>query len=48
MNKLKYKLLIIFSFLAFTVFLPQVTASIKSLNLLNKVIVLDAGHGGIG
>lgn len=43
----KYKLLIILCFFLFTLSLPQVTATIKDLNLLGKVIVLDAGHGGI-
>lgn len=42
----KYKLLIIICFLLFTLCLPRVTASIKDLNLLGKVIILDAGHGG--
>ncbi|MGN1341787.1 MAG: N-acetylmuramoyl-L-alanine amidase [Bacilli bacterium] len=42
----KYKLLIILCFFLFTLCLPRVTATIKDLNLLGKVIVLDAGHGG--
>lgn len=42
----KYKLLIILCFFLFTLCLPRVTATIKALNLLGKVIVLDAGHGG--
>lgn len=43
----KYKLLIIMCFFLFTLGLPSVTAAIKDLNLLGKVIVLDAGHGGV-
>lgn len=43
----KYKLLIILCFFLFTLSLPRVTATIKDLNLLGKVIILDAGHGGI-
>lgn len=43
----KYKLLIIICFFLFTMCLPRVTASIKNLSLLGKVIVLDAGHGGV-
>lgn len=43
----KYKLLIISCFFLFTLSLPKVTATIKDLNLLGKVIILDAGHGGI-
>lgn len=42
----KYKLLIIICFFLVTISLPHVTAAIKNLNLLGKVIVLDAGHGG--
>lgn len=42
----RYKLLIIICFFLFTMCLPRVTASIKDLGLLGKVIVLDAGHGG--
>ena len=42
----KYKLLIIICFFLFTIILPKVMASINDLNLLGKVIVLDAGHGG--
>ena len=44
----KYKLLIIICFFLLTIYLPKVTAVVKDLNLLGKVIVLDAGHGGIG
>lgn len=43
----KYKLLIISCFFLFTLSLPKVTATIKDLNLLGKVIILDAGHGGV-
>lgn len=43
----KYKLLIIICFLIFTTSLPKVTAVNKELTLLGKVIVLDAGHGGV-
>lgn len=42
----KYKLLIIICFFLITILLPQVTAVVKDLNLLGKVFVLDAGHGG--
>ena len=42
----KYKLLIIICFFLVTISLPNVTASINNLNLLGKIIVLDAGHGG--
>ena len=42
----KYKLLIIICFFLLTISLPNVTASINNLNLLGKIIVLDAGHGG--
>lgn len=44
----KYKLLILICFFLLTISLPNVTASINNLNLLGKIIVLDAGHGGIG
>lgn len=42
----KYKLSIIICFFLITISLPQVTALVKDLNLLGKVFVLDAGHGG--
>lgn len=42
----KYKLLIIICFFLLTLSLPKVTATVKNLNLIGKVIVLDAGHGG--
>ena len=42
----KYKLLIIICFFLVTLCLPRVTATVKNLNLLGKVIILDAGHGG--
>lgn len=42
----KYKLLILICFFLLTISLPNVTASINNLNLLDKKIVLDAGHGG--
>ena len=42
----KYKLLIIICFFLITLCLPRVTATVKNLNLLGKVIILDAGHGG--
>lgn len=42
----KYKLLIIICFFLFTIMLPKVTAIVNNINLLGKVIVLDAGHGG--
>ena len=43
----KYKLLIIICFFIITISLPKVTAVVKDINLLGKVFVLDAGHGGI-
>ncbi len=43
----KYKVLIIVSFILLSFCLPKVTASIKNMNLLGRVIVLDAGHGGV-
>ena len=43
----KYKLFIIICFFIITLSLPKATAVIKDLNLLGKVFVLDAGHGGI-
>lgn len=43
----KYKLLIIICFFLFTMYLPKVTAVVKNINLLGKIIVLDAGHGGV-
>lgn len=42
----KYKLLIIICFFLLSLYLPKVSALVKNLNLLGKVIVLDAGHGG--
>ena len=42
----KYKLLILICFFLLTISLPNVTASINNLNLLGKIIVLDAGNGG--
>ena len=42
----KYKLLILICFFLLTISLPNVTASINNLNLLGKIIVLEAGHGG--
>ena len=42
----KYKLLILICFFLLTISLPNVNASINNLNLLGKIIVLDAGHGG--
>ena len=42
----KYKLLIIICFFLLTLTLPKVTATVKNLNLIGKVIVLDAGNGG--
>lgn len=42
----KYKLLILICFFLLTISLPNVTASINNLNLLGKIIVLDANHGG--
>lgn len=42
----KYKLLTIICFFLLTLTLPKVTATVKNLNLIGKVIVLDAGHGG--
>lgn len=41
----KYKLLIITSFILLTTFIPKTLAVINNINLLGKVIVLDAGHG---
>lgn len=43
----KYKLLIIICFFIFSFCLPKVTAVVKDMNLMGKIIVLDAGHGGI-
>lgn len=43
----KYKLLIIICFFLFALSMPKVTASVKNLNLLGRIIVLDAGHGGV-
>lgn len=43
----RYKALIIICSIIVTVALPKVTATINNLNLMGKVIVLDAGHGGI-
>ena len=43
----KYKLLIIICFFLFSIYLPKVTAVVKDLNLLGRIIVLDAGHGGV-
>lgn len=43
----KYKLLIIICFFLITISLPKVTASIKKSSLEGKIIVLDAGHGGV-
>ena len=40
----KYKLLIIICFFLLTLTLPKVTATVKNLNLIGKVIVLNAGH----
>ena len=42
----KYKLLILICFFLLTISLPNVTASINNLNLLGKIIILYAGHGG--
>lgn len=42
----KYKLLIIICFFIVTVSLPKTLAAVHNINLLGKVIVLDAGHGG--
>lgn len=43
----KYKLLIIICFFLFSFFLPKVTAVVKDLSLIGKIIILDAGHGGV-
>lgn len=43
----KYKLLILICFFLITITLPKVTASVKSMNLLGNVIILDSGHGGV-
>lgn len=43
----KYKLLIIICFFILSLSLPKVTAVVKSLNLVGKTIILDAGHGGV-
>lgn len=43
----KYKLLILICFFLITITLPKVTASVNSMNLLGKVIILDSGHGGV-
>ena len=42
----KYKVLIIICFFLVTLCLPKVTATVNNLNLLGKIIILDAGHGG--
>lgn len=47
MNKNKYKLLIIICFFLLIIIFPKVTASVNNTNLLGRVIVLDAGHGGL-
>lgn len=43
----KYKVLIIICFFSFTMCIPSSLAVINGLSLLGKVIVLDAGHGGV-
>ena len=43
----KYKLLILICFFLIIITLPKVTASVNNINLLGKVIILDAGHGGV-
>ncbi|MDD7151373.1 MAG: N-acetylmuramoyl-L-alanine amidase [Clostridium sp.] len=43
----KDKLLILICFFLITITLPKVTASVNSMNLLGKVIILDSGHGGV-
>lgn len=43
----KYKLLILICFFLITITLPKVTASVNSMDLLGKVIILDSGHGGV-
>ncbi len=43
----RYKILIIIGFILFTSCMPKALAFVDNLNLLGKVIVLDAGHGGI-
>ena len=40
-------LLILICFFLITITLPKVTASVNSMNLLGKVIILDSGHGGV-
>lgn len=46
MNMNKYKLLIIICFFLITLSLPKASALITNMNLLGKIIVIDAGHGG--
>lgn len=43
----KYKILIIICFISFTMCISKPLAIINNINLLGKIIVLDAGHGGI-
>lgn len=43
----KYKIFVIICFFLFSFFLPKVTAVVKNMNLIGKIIVLDAGHGGV-
>ena len=43
----KYKILIIIFFISFTMCISKPLAIINNINLLGKIIVLDAGHGGI-
>lgn len=46
-NMNKYKIFVIICFFLFSFFLPKVTAVVKNMNLIGKIIVLDAGHGGV-
>ncbi len=47
MSKSIYKLLIISCFFLLCISIPKVTAIVKKLDLISKVIILDAGHGGV-
>ena len=43
----KYKLLVLICFFILVLTFPRVTALVHSYTMLGKVVVLDAGHGGI-
>ena len=44
MNKIKTLIIICFFIITFSIY--KVNASVLDLNLLGKIIYLDAGHGG--